>query len=612
MKIEEGTIEVVYNNQKQNPLHNCPTLQIISYQKIGSTSGEKFRCRANVSDGAYYMRAVFSSDITPLFDKDLISKYSLIKFDKFCIRSLKDSNYLYIQEIKEYEKCNVEIGRPVNYETGKASLNDITSNTESRFNNDEGYAKPNEIRNNGVTSNTESRFNNDERCNKKTKPNEICNNDVTSTENAKKQNLLNTTNSASDFTSINSINPFHNKWTIKGRIVLKSDIRKFSNKRGEGKLFSFEIADESGQIKIVAFSEVVDIFYPIIEVGKAYTIKKGQVKMSNKQFSSNNNDYEIHLDQTSEIELVSDNETPQFFFNFVKIRDISPATNTVDVIGVVKESFPVSTFIMKSTQKESLRRDFVLVDETGTIKATFWGTKAEDEIETDMVLAIKNIKVSDYGGVSLSSLHSSQVHKNPDIKESHSLLGWYNEVGKDIKIDLPEREVKISYISDVKNQEMPFSAVRATVMFFKEDTMMYESCKEEGCTKKVYKNEFGEYRCEKCDKTFYDCNYRYMISVNISDSTGQLWGTLFNDQAVLLFSLTSDQFREMAENDANQSQMFIKKFLYKDYIIKLRSRQDNYNDEVRMRYNISDIRPVNYAEEARKNILNIEKTMKVN
>lgn len=578
MKIEEGTIEVVYNNQKQNPLHNCPTLQIISYQKIGSTSGEKFRCRANVSDGAYYMRAVFSSDITPLFDKDLISKYSLIKFDKFCIRSLKDSNYLYIQEIKEYEKCNVEIGRPVNYETGKASLNEVSTSTEPRFNNDDCSTKKIKISepSNNIKSNDQ-------------------------------KNVPNTNDSVCEFTSINSINPFHNKWTIKGRIVLKSDIKKFSNKRGEGKLFSFEIADESGQIKVVAFSEVVDIFYPIIEVGKAYTIKKGQVKMSNKQFSSNNNDYEIHIDQTSEIDIVSDNETPQFFFNFVKIRDISPATSTVDVIGVVKESFPVSTFIVKSTQKESLRRDIVLVDETGTIKVTFWGTKAEDEIESNMVIAIKNIKVSDYGGVSLSSLHSSQVHKNPDIKESHSLLGWYNEVGKDIKVDLPEREVKISYISDVKNQEMPFSAVRATVMFFKEDTMMYESCKEEGCTKKVYKNEFGEYRCEKCDKTSYDCNYRYMISVNISDSTGQLWGTLFNDQAVLLLGLTSDQFREMAENDANQSQMFIKKFLYKDYIIKLRSRQDNYNDEVRIRYNISDMRPVNYAEEAKKNILNIEK-----
>ncbi|WUR04158.1 replication factor A protein 1 (RFA1) [Vairimorpha necatrix] len=572
MKIEEGTIEVIYNNQKQNPLFNKPVLQITSLQKIGNKAGEKFRYRANVSDGKFYMRAVFSSDLTPLFDSEKVDKYTLIKLNLWNIRALKDSNYIYIQQIEEYEKCNVEIGKSVNYETGKASLNETRSQA------------PN------ITENV-----------KKSKISET-------------ENLVNTkvprvkeTTDLNKFTQINAINPFHKMWIIKGRIVSKSEIKKFNSKRGEGKLFSFEFADETGQIKVVAFSEVVDMFYPIIEIGRVYTIQKGLVKMSNKQFSNNNNDYEIHLDVNSEIEKVEDNETPKYFFDFVKIKDMVPSPNPVDVIGIVKDAGEAVSFVVKSTQKESVRRDITLIDETGSIRATFWGGKAEEEIEVDSVLAIKNIKVSDFGGLSLSSVFSSQLHKNPDIPESHSILGWYNEGGKDMKISLPERDVKISLISDVKNQEMPFSAVRATLMFIKEDNMMYDSCKEENCTKKVYKNEFEEYRCEKCDKTSYECNYRYLINANISDSTGQIWGTLFNDQALLLLGLSASDFREMADNDANQSQMFIKKFLYKDYIIKLRSRQDNYNDEIRMRNNITDIKEVNYKEEAMKDIYNIEK-----
>lgn len=599
MKVEVGTIEAINTNETQNPLCKTPVLQIISYQKIGSTTGEKFRYRANISDGSYYMRAVFSSEITSLFDKDLISKYSIIKFDKYCLRSLKGNKYLYIQEISSYENCNIEIGKPVNYETGKASYND---GREMNVRND--VPKDTNIKNsnNIETMTIKSNLNNQ---NFQFKENNIGSKRQINNENNLKK--MKTQESNEEITPINSINPFHNKWIIRGRVVIKNDIKKYSNKRGDGKLFSFELADETGQIKLVAFSEYVDVYYPIIEVGKVYTIKKGQVKMSNKQYSVNNNDYEIHLDQTSEINVVNDSETPKFFFNFVKIKDVTPSNSSIDIIGVVKEAFPISTFIVKSTQKENTRKDIVLVDETGIIRCTFWGSKAEEEIEVDSVLAIKNIKVSDYNGVSLSSINSSQIHINPDINEAHILLGWYNENGKNIKINIPERELKISYLSDIKNYEMPFSSCRATLIFFKEDNMMYESCKEEGCTKKVFKNEFGEYRCEKCDKNSYECTYRYMMQINISDCSETIWATLFNDQAVSLFGISCDEFRDIAENDPNQSQVFIKKFLFKDYIIKLRSRQETYNDEVRMRYNVSEIRPIKYDEECRKNINKLEK-----
>ena len=567
MKLEEGTVEVLFNNQNEHPLFNKPVLQVLMCQKVNHKEGEKLRYRAYLSDGLHYIRAVFGSELTPLLETNQIEKYSLVKLDSFIFRLIKGNAYIYIYSLAGYENCNVEIGNPTPiYSDGS----NRTDTNKQKVNEDETPKK------NKIAKSVENKQTED--------PNK--------------------------YTQINSINPFCNKWIIKGRIVLKSDIRKFSNKKGEGKLFSFEIADDSGQIKVVAFSESVDIFYPIIEIGRVYTIQKGEIKMSKKTFSNNNNDYEIQLDVNSEIKKVEDNETPKFFFNFVKIKDITSSNAPIDIIGIVKEAGEAVSFIVKATQKESLRRNITLIDETGSIRATFWGAKAEEEIEVDSVLAIKSIKVSDFGGVSLSSIHTSQIHKNPDISESHSLLGWYNTEGKNVKIDLPERDLKIFNISDVKNQEMPYSAVRATLMFIKEDNLMYDSCKEENCTKKVYKNEFGEYRCEKCDKNSYECTHRYLIHANISDSTGQLWATLFNDQAILLLGMSASDFREMADNDPNQSQMFIKKFLYREYIIKLRSRQDNYNDEIKMRHNISEIREVNYKEETKKEILYVEKLLR--
>ena len=42
---------------------------------------------------------------------------------------------------------------------------------------------------------------------------------------------------------INALNSYQNRWTIKARVTAKSDIRRYSNARGEGKFFSFDLLD---------------------------------------------------------------------------------------------------------------------------------------------------------------------------------------------------------------------------------------------------------------------------------------------------------------------------------------------------------------------------------
>jgi replication factor A1 len=41
------------------------------------------------------------------------------------------------------------------------------------------------------------------------------------------------------------LNPYQNKWTICARVINKSDIRRWSNSKGDGKLFSVTFADAS-------------------------------------------------------------------------------------------------------------------------------------------------------------------------------------------------------------------------------------------------------------------------------------------------------------------------------------------------------------------------------
>jgi hypothetical protein len=104
---------------------------------------------------------------------------------------------------------------------------------------------------------------------------------------------------------IEGLSPYQNKWTIKARVTNKSDIRHWSNARGEGKLFSVTFLDETGEIKATGFNDAVDQFYNMLEEGKVYFVSKARVGIAKRQFSNVNNEYEITMESGTEITLVS-------------------------------------------------------------------------------------------------------------------------------------------------------------------------------------------------------------------------------------------------------------------------------------------------------------------
>lgn len=580
MKLEPGTVEALYNNQTSNPLCKNPILQITSLGKLSVAIGDKQRYRVNLSDGVNYMKGIFSSELTALFEKGAVSRSSIIKLGKFSIRSKDGSVYIYIQEIVEYEDCNTDIGKPVNVSTGNASFSDLQNSAGNQRQEANGV---------GVKHGREVV-------------------DTRASDEGKKR-VRREGPEDGGFTAINMLNPFHNKWVIKGRVVSKGDIRKFVNQKGEGKVFNFEMSDGTAQVKVICFSECVDIFYPLIEPGKVYTVTKGVVKMANKQYSTNPFDYEIVLDRNSEIQHIADDEAPRYFFNFVAISDITPGSMHYDVIGVVKEAYPPSTVVVKSTQAELLKRDVVLADESGSIKLTLWGAKAETDIESGSVVALKAVKATDFGGVSISTISTSQVLVNPDIDEAHRLVGWYQSVGKDIPLTLPKKEERKRLIQEVKDNEITYSTVQGAVLFLREDGLWYESCQGEGCNKKVIMEDNGSYRCERCNKTYDDCNYRYMVSMHIGDFTGQIWVTLFDEAATSFFCLSARDMKTMSEDAPDELQTLIKGTYFNEYVFRIKSKQDNYNDEVKTRYTGLNVGGIDILRESKRLLDVIERVL---
>lgn len=104
---------------------------------------------------------------------------------------------------------------------------------------------------------------------------------------------------------IEGLSPYQNNWTIQARVIQKSDIKTWSNARGEGKLFNVTLMDDTGEIRATAFNAVVDNLYPRLEEGKVYYVSKARVNLAKKKFSNVNNDYELGFEKNTEIEEVS-------------------------------------------------------------------------------------------------------------------------------------------------------------------------------------------------------------------------------------------------------------------------------------------------------------------
>lgn len=116
-----------------------------------------------------------------------------------------------------------------------------------------------------------------------------------------------TTNNSSygNIYPIEALSPYAHKWTIKARCTAKNEIKTWHNKNGEGKLFSVNFLDETGEIRATGFNEQCDALESIFKEGSVYYISAPcRVVLAKKQFSQLNNDYELHFERDTIVEKV--------------------------------------------------------------------------------------------------------------------------------------------------------------------------------------------------------------------------------------------------------------------------------------------------------------------
>lgn len=431
---------------------------------------------------------------------------------------------------------------------------------------------------------------------------------------------------------IAALNPYQGRWTIKARVTAKGELRHYNNTRGDGKVFSFDLLDsDGGEIRVTCFNLVADQFYNQIELGKVYLISKGNLKPAQKAFNHLRNDHEIFLDNTSTIQPCTedDRSIPQQQFHFRSITEIEGMDNNtvVDVIGVVSSISPCGT-IMRKNGTETQKRALQLKDMSGrSVELTLWGNFCNAEGQTLQsicdsgvfpVLAVKSGRVNDFNGKAVGTISTSQLFIDPDFPEAHKLKDWFDKEGKSTPAVSISRETlgtvrtdvrkTISQIKDEKlgtSEKPDWITVCATLTFIKVDNFCYTACPikigDRQCNKKVTNNGDGKWRCDRCDQAVDECDYRYILQLQIQDHTGLTWVTAFQEsgEEIIGESAKDLYYLKYEEQDDDRFNEIMRSIVFKKYVFKLKVKEETFSDEQRVKSTVVKAERVNFESETR-------------
>ncbi|TFK76351.1 replication factor-A protein 1 [Pluteus cervinus] len=568
-------------------LEDSCVLQFLSIKPVGPPAGTSgtavSRYRIIMSDGDHYIQAMLATQLNHLVVEHKVIKNSIVCVERLTCNYVQGKRLVIILALSVQQTTAEKIGDP-------QSIDPPANNA----NNNEGSAA-NQPRQEAPQASS-------------SKP---------APKTAPKPTPARAQPARPNIYPIEGLSPYQHNWTILVRITQKSDMKNWSNARGEGKLFNVTMMDESGEIRGTAFNQVAESLYAKLEEGKVYYVSKARVNLAKKKFSNVDNDYELGFERNTEIEECLDSiDLPVIKYNFVPLNALKEKEKDaiVDVIGVVKDPGTVGEITSKTTSRKITKRDIELVDQSGfAVRMTLWGKQAEEFNPPDSpVVAFRSVKVGDFGGVNLSMNSSSTMQINPEIDECFTLRGWYDSTGNEQSFQAHSssgigggeafRRNELATISAIKEKTISedkaeYFSTRATIMHIKEDNFSYPGCPTKDCSKKVTESDNG-YWCEKCDKSWPAPEHRYIMSLAVSDHTGQAWFQAFNEVAKAIMGMSANELMQLKDSDNTAYTNAFHKASHQTFNFAIRGKLDNFNQKTRTRYGITKALPIDYKQEA--------------
>jgi replication factor A1 len=127
-------------------------------------------------------------------------------------------------------------------------------------------------------------------------------------------------------------------------------------------------------------------------------------------------------------------------------------------------------------------------------------------------------------------------------------------------------------------------SLRASVVYVKNTTVAYPACSTPGCNKKVIEENPGSWWCEKCQASFPEPQYRYVLSVNVADHTGTLWLSCFDEAGQMIVGMSANEVMKVKEADEENNTTgnfmnIMQDATCKTFNFRVRAKMETYQDQ---------------------------------
>ncbi|KAJ1462441.1 hypothetical protein M885DRAFT_610486 [Pelagophyceae sp. CCMP2097] len=431
---------------------------------------------------------------------------------------------------------------------------------------------------------------------------------------------------------ISELNPYMQRFVLKARLTAKGPMKHWDKgPDSKGNLCAFDLTDASGEIRCTMFKETATKYHGTLKEGVVYVItdNSARLKKINAQWNTLDHEFEITMSNNVLFEEVTDDGSITMSpGNWVKLSAMAsvelPHAGGFDVVAVFKDVGPAAQITSKKGN-ELIKRECTLVDDSGyDVRCTLWGQEAQhaNEFYEERAASFRGLKASDFGGISVSIGFSGNVNWGASecMPEAMALQKWWNHGGSSAPSQALTtagggggggRAVAFSEripINDIKARQLgcgetaEYATVKGTCTFIKTDRMWYEACCK--CHKKVTQNSDGSWQCEKCNETAEGCDHRYMMSVMFIDESGQSWASAFNETGAALLGghlapALAAYKEDLGGEDGKFDEYIKNQFLHKRYVLKLRVKNEVWQEQARIKCSIIACAPVDFAEESR-------------
>ncbi len=347
---------------------------------------------------------------------------------------------------------------------------------------------------------------------------------------------------------IKDLKPGMERVDVVGRILRVFPPRVFQKDGRTGKYCRLIIGDETGSIRLTLWNRDV----ALVEQGK---LESGQViEVLNGYVREYNGEPVLTLSFDSRIVVNPDVDTsklPEAQNVLVKVRDLTPNMNSVDLVLKVVRTFPKKT-VRRADGTETPMRAFIGADETGTVRVVLWGERAKANIrEGDVVKIVSGYTREGMSGINVHVGRSGLVQIREDLKEQFA------------GIQAEDRRSERKHVAELGEGDK-FVEVRGTVVQIFKNKPVIGVCNV--CGAKAEWRD-GKWVCTECGSE--DVRVVPILSFEIDDGTGSIRVIAFDRQARKIYG-------EDVRPDKNLHETAEKEILGEDIVASGFVRRNDY------------------------------------